>query len=383
MNFHLSDEQRALQGLAHRFAADEIRPLAARLDEAEELPVGLIRRAAELGLHAYALPEVYGGGGCGEVLTGCLVQEELYWGCAGVATALGGSVLAATPILHAGTDDQKARFLPLFCDPTRPVLGAFALTEPGAGSDASALATRARRSGDTYALSGTKCFITNGGIADLTVVFATVDPAKGLDGITAFVVEAGTPGLVLGARERKMGIRASHTATIHLENVPVPAANMLGAEGEGFRIAMNVFDRTRAEIAAGAVGIARAAFEVARDYAQERKQFGRAITEFQGIGFVLADMAMEIEAARLLTWRAAWLADQGAPCTKAVAMAKAKAADVAMRVTTDAVQILGGYGYSRDYPVEKWMRDAKIMQIYEGTAQVQRMIIARRLKEAA
>jgi alkylation response protein AidB-like acyl-CoA dehydrogenase len=383
IDFALSDEHRSLQALAHRFAAEEIRPVAAQLDEEESFPWDLVRRAAEVGIPAYAIPEAYGGAGFTDVLARCVVDEELYWGCAGVATALGGSLLAATPIMVAGDEDQKTRFLPRFSDTQSPALGAFALTEPGAGSDPGALTTHARRVGDAYELTGTKCFITNGGIADLYVVFATMDRSNGTDGITAFVVEGQTDGLVGGKKERKMGVRASHTATIHLENVRVPVENRLGREGDGFAVAMKTFDHTRAHIAAGAVGIARAAYELATTYSEERQQFGRPIGRFQGVGFLLADMATTIDAARLLAWRSAWLADQGRPCTKAMAMAKAFAGDTAMRVTTDAVQVLGGYGYTRDYPAEKWMRDAKIMQIYEGTAQIQRVIISRRLKEAA
>jgi len=383
IDFALSDEHRALRDLAHRFAAEEIRPVAARFDEEEALPWDVLRRAAEVGLTAYALPEAFGGGGFTDVLGRCLVDEELYWGCAGVATALGGTLLAATPILLAGTPEQQARYLPRLCDPREVRLGAFALTEPAAGSDAAALATTARRDGSDYVLNGTKCFITNGGVADTYVLFATVAPGSGADGIAAFIVDGASAGLVAGRKERKMGIRASQTATVYLEDVRVPAANRLGAEADGFRIAMQTLDRTRAQIAAGAVGIARAAYEFACHYAGERHQFGRPIGRFQAIGTLLADMASGIEAARLLAWRAAWLVDHGMPNTIESSMAKAFAADVAMRVTTDAVQVLGGYGYSRDYPVEKWMRDAKIMQIYEGTAQIQRLVIARGVLAAA
>jgi len=381
IDFSLSDEHRELRSLAHRFAADEVRPVAAQHDEAESFPSDIVKRAAEIGIPAYAIPEDYGGAGFSDVLSRCVVEEELYWGCAGVATTLGGSVLAATPILQAGTEDQKRRWLPKLCDPQAPVVGAFALTEPGAGSDPGALSTRARRVGDAYEVSGTKCFITNGGIAGLYVLFASTDPDRGAEGITAFILDGEAEGLSAGKKERKMGIRASHTATIHLEGVKIPVDQRLGAEGEGFRVAMGTFDHSRAHVAAGAVGIARAAFELAADYADERHQFGKPIGRFQAVGFMLSDMATGIEAARLMAWRAAWLADNGQPSTKAAAMAKAFAGDMAMRVTTDAVQVLGGYGYSREYPAEKWMRDAKIMQIYEGTAQIQRLIIARHLRD--
>jgi alkylation response protein AidB-like acyl-CoA dehydrogenase len=265
------------------------------------------------------------------------------------------------------------------CDPSKVVLGAYALTEPGAGSDPAGMATIARRDGDRYILNGSKTFITNAGLADLYVVFATVDPARGTDGVTAFIAEKDWKGVKPGKKEKKMGIRASHTASITFDEVEVPVENRLGAEGEGFKIAMRTFDITRTHIAAGAIGIARAAYEYALGYAHERKQFGKPIFAFQAIAFMLADMAMGIDAARLLAWRAGALYDEGQPCALEASMAKAFAADIAMKVTTDAVQILGGYGYIREYPVEKWMRDAKIMQIYEGTAQIQRLVISRRL----
>jgi alkylation response protein AidB-like acyl-CoA dehydrogenase len=279
----------------------------------------------------------------------------------------------------AGTPEQKERVLPLFCRPGKVTLGAFALTEPSAGSDAAGIITQARREGRRYVLDGFKNFITNAGIADVYIVFATVDVARGADGITAFIVEADRPGLSVGKIERKLGIRASQTASLMLDGVEVPVENRLGEEGSGFRLAMRTFDLTRIHIAAGAVGLARAAFEYAREYALERAQFGKPIAHFQAVAFLLADMAMQIDAARCLTWRAAWLADQLQPCTMEASMAKAFAADTAMRVTTDAVQVLGGYGYMREFPTEKWMRDAKIMQIYEGTSQIQRLVIARQL----
>ena len=382
IGFALTPDQEALRSMAHHFAEEEIRPVAAAFDETEEVPWDVVRRAAEIGIPAYTLPERHGGGGFGDVFSRCLVDEELYWGCAGVATLLGGTVLAATPIMLAGTEDQQAQFLPRFCSTDEVCLGAFALTEPGAGSDPSAISTRARREGDSYVLDGAKCFVTNGGIAGVYVVFASTDSELGLDGLTAFIVDADTAGITAGKKERKMGIRASQTTMVHFDEVHVPAANRLGAEGEGFRIAMRTLDHTRSHVASGAVGIARAAFELATNYAVERRQFGRPISAFQGVSFPLADMATGIDAARLLAWRAAWLADAGQPCTMETAMAKSMAADVAMQVTTDAVQVLGGYGYCRDYPAEKWMRDAKIMQIFEGTAQVQRVIIARQLTAA-
>ncbi len=294
---------------------------------------------------------------------------------------IGGTALCATPIILAGTDDQKFKFLSEFSYAGKPTIGAFGLTEPSAGSDAAGLSTEAYRDGNHYVIDGYKTFITNAGIADYYVIFATVNISQGHRGITAFIVEKDTPGLVVGKTEKKMGLRASQTAVLAFEEMRIPVANRLGEEGEGFKIALRTFDITRAHIAAAAVGIARAAYEYALQYARERVQFGKPIIEHQAIAFLLADMATQIDAARLLTWRAAALAQQGKPCTKEVSMAKAFAADVAMKVTTDAVQILGGYGYMRDYPVEKWMRDAKIMQIYEGTAQIQRLIISRNLHQ--
>lgn len=379
IGFDLTDEQRSMRDLAHNFSQNEIRPIAAEYDELEQVPWELLNRAAQTGLFSFYIPEDYGGGGITDILTYSIVKEELSWGCAGVASIVGASNLCATPILLAGDEDQKAEFLPRFCDPGKPYLGAFGLTEPSAGSDAASLVTEAKLEGEHYVINGAKTFITNGGIADLYVIFATLDASQGTKGITAFIVEKDTPGLVPGKKEKKMGIRASHTATLSFDNMQVPVENRLGQEGEGFKIAMRTFEHTRTTIASTAVGLARAAFEYALDYAQERVQFGKPIIHHQAIGFMLADMATQIDAARLLTWRAASLADQGRPCIKEASMAKAFAGDVAMKVTTDALQILGGYGYSRDYPVEKWMRDAKIMQIYEGTAQIQRLIISREL----
>ena len=379
--FELSKEQRDLQTLAHNFAKNEIRPVAAQYDESEDLPWVVLQKAANMGLLSYFLPEKYGGGGIEDSLSQCLVGEEISWGCAGMGTAIGGIGLCTTPILLAGNEDQKEKYLPRFCDPQKPVLGAFALTEPSAGSDAFSLITEARREGRFYTLNGFKTFITNGGIAGIYVVFATVDVSKGSKGITAFIVEKDTPGLVAGKKEKKMGIRASHTATLAFEDLRITEENRLGEEGEGYVIAMKSLNRARINVAISAVGLARAAYEYALEYAQERIQFGKPIIHHQAIAFMLADMATQIDAARLLCWKAAYLVDQGQPHAKQASMAKAFSADMAMKVTTDAVQVLGGYGYSRDYPVEKWMRDAKIMQIYEGTAQIQRLIISRNISE--
>ena len=379
IGFAPTEEQEQMRQLAHRFAEREIRPVAAEYDESEETPWPILEKAAQIGLTSFQYPEEYGGGGVTSVLTACLVAEELAWGCLGIATAIIGAGLAAVPILIDGNDEQKARYIPWFCDPQKVRLGGFALTEPEAGSDAASILTTAVRQGDHYVLNGQKRFITHGGIADLYVIFATVDRSLGHRGITAFIVEGDAPGLSAGKKEKKMGMRACHTGDLILEDVRVPVENRLGEEGEGFYIAMRAFEHTRPIVAACAVGVARAAYEYALGYAQERVQFGKPIIAKQAVRFMLADMAMEIDAARLLTWRAAWRVDQGLPANIQVSMAKAYAADMAMRVTTDAVQVLGGYGYMREYPVEKWMRDAKILQIVEGTSQIQRVIISQML----
>lgn len=379
IDFQLTDEQEQMRQLAHRFAEREIRPLAAEYDESEETPWPVMHKAAKIGLMSYQYPEEYGGGGVPSISTACIVIEELAWGCLGIATAIVGAGLAAVPITIVGTDEQKARYIPWFCDEEQVRLGGFALTEPEAGSDVASIRTIAVRQGDHYVLNGQKRFITHGGIAHLYAIFATVDPSLGHEGITVFIVEGDAPGLSAGKKEKKMGMRACHTGDVILEDVRVPVGNRLGEEGEGFYLAMKSFEHTRPVVAACAVGVARAAYEYAFQYAQERVQFGKPIIAKQAIRFMLADMATEIDAARLLTWRAAWRADQGLPCNVQASMAKVYAADVAMRVTTNAVQILGGYGYMREYPVEKWMRDAKILQIVEGTSQIQKVIISQML----
>jgi len=382
VGFDLNEEQKQFQELAHEFAEKEIRPRAAESDEKEELPWDVFKKAQELGLMTYGFPEEYGGAGATSALTATLVAEELAWGCAGIATSLGGTGLCAAPILISGNDAQKKKYLKLltqFRSDGKPFIGAYAITEPEAGSDVASLKTSAKKVSGGYVLNGTKHFITNGGIADLYVMFATTDPNLGADGINAFIVEGSSKGVTPGKKERKMGIRASHTAQVHFEDVFVPAENRIGEEGEGFLVAMKTFEHTRPIVAAQAVGVARAAFEFALQYAQERKQFGRAIAKFEAISFMLADMATAIDAARLLVWRAAWLLDHHEPMNKEASMAKMFAADAAMKVTEDAVQIVGGAGYMRDLPVEKWMRDAKIMQIYEGTSQIQRVVISRYL----
>ncbi len=379
IDFGLTEEQQQLRDWAHEFAEKEMRPVAAKYDEEEEMPWDVLQEANKIGLMSYGIPEVYGGGGVTSILTGLLIMEELFWGCAGIATAIGASSLATAPILIMGDEEQKRKYLPLFCDPNQVRLGAYALTEPEAGSDVASISTTAVRDGNEYVINGQKRFISNGGIADLYVVFTTIDKELGYGGITAFIVEGDTPGVTAGRKERKMGIRASHTGDVIFEDVRVPVANRLGSEGQGFVGAMKAFEHTRPGVAVAAVGVARAAFEYALQYAQERVQFGKPIIAKQGLRFMLADMATDIDAARLLAWRAAWLADNGLPCNKEASMAKVFAADMCMRVTTNAVQVLGGYGYMREYPTEKWMRDAKIMQIYEGTSEIQRVVISQML----
>jgi alkylation response protein AidB-like acyl-CoA dehydrogenase len=374
VSFEVSEEQRELRDLAHQFAERAIRPVAAECDEREELPWDVVKKAHQAGLINLDVPQEYGGGGL-DHLTTAMLMEELAWGCAGVATILGANSLALTPLLVAGTAEQRRRLIAPIC--ASPRLAAFCLTEPGAGSDAGGVATRARRDGDRYVLNGTKCFITNGGVADLYLVVASTDPSRGPRGLSVFAVPSGSPGLGAGKKERKLGIRCSQTAEVVFEDVSLPAENLVGREGQGFRIAMQTLDISRPGVAANALGVARAALEVARDYAKGRVQFGKPIASFQAIQLMLADMTTRLDAARLLVWRAAWLLDQGKDAEMAAAEAKYYAGDVAMQVTCDAVQILGGYGYMRDYPVEKWMRDAKIMQIYEGTNQIQRLVVAR------
>ncbi|HEU5438237.1 MAG TPA: acyl-CoA dehydrogenase family protein [Ktedonobacterales bacterium] len=377
IDFTLSPEQQEMQALAHDFAEREIRPVAAELDEREEFPWELVRKAGELGLTTFAFPEDLGGLGITDELTNCIITEELSWGCAGVATVLGGTHLASIPILLAGSDEQKQRLLKPMVE--RNGLCAMALTEPGAGSDVAAMTTTARRDGDDYILNGSKRFITNGGIADLYVVFASTDRGAGHRGISAFIVPGDAPGLSGGKKEKKLGIRCSHTGEVNLDDVRVPAANRLGEEGSGFKLAMTMLDRSRPMVAAIALGIARAAYEYARDYAKERVQFGQPIGNNQAIQFMLADMATKVQAARLMTWWSAKVTETGRPFLYESSMAKNFASDVAMEVATDAVQIFGGYGYIREYPVEKLFRDAKITQIYEGTNQIQKIVVANQL----
>ena len=376
MNFSLTEEQLTMQKMARDYAENKIEPVAAKYDEKNEVPMDLLQDMVLQGFSTMTIPQEYGGSGV-DMITTCLVIEELAKACAGITTGAAANSLASYPILIGGSHEQKERFLtPLNEDK----FAAFCLTEPGAGSDAGSVATVARREGDEYVINGSKCFITNGGFADIYTVFATVDRSKGLKGLTAIVVEKGTPGLSTGKKENKMGIRASNTSEVFFEDVRVPVSNRLGEEGEGFKIAMTTLDISRPMVGAMALGVARAAYEKALKYAKEREQFGRPIAQFQAIQFKLADMAMEIDAARLLTHRAAHMVSQkGVRFSTESAMSKCFAGDVAMRVTVEAVQVHGGYGYSKEYPLEKYMRDAKIMQIYEGTNEIQRIVIAQNL----
>jgi alkylation response protein AidB-like acyl-CoA dehydrogenase len=380
IGFELTQEQQDLRNMVHEFARDVIRPAAPEYDESEETPWPIMQQAHALGLDTYSYSEEYGGGGVTDMVTQMLVTEELTWGCAGIAIAITASSLCAMAIQQCGTPEQKAKYMPMFCDPGQVVLGAMGLTEPEAGSDVSAMRTTAKRVEGGFLLNGTKRFITNGGIADIHVIFATTDANAGWGGIQAFVVDKGNPGLIAGKKERKMGVRASHTGEVILEDCFVPTEALLGGEqGRGGIGVLKTLESTRPGVGAGALGIARAAYDYAREYALQRKTFGKVIAGHQAIAFKLADMATEIDGARLLIWRAAWNASQGKPFAREASMAKLKAGDVAMRVTDEAIQILGGYGYIRDFPVEKWHRDAKIYQIWEGTAEIQRLVIAREI----
>jgi acyl-CoA dehydrogenase len=386
LEFSLTREQEEIRDLAHDFAEKEMRPVAAQYDDAEETPWEVMRKAHAIGLGAAAtFPEEYGGGGV-DLLTSLILQEELSWGDAGMAVAIMASGLAGAGIIAMGTEEQKQKYISMLCDTKELKLAAMGLTEPNSGSDALALETTATKVDGGYILNGTKQFCTNGGIADIQVAFVTTDKSLGPAGIAGFVIEKSNPGMRQGRKERKLGVRASHTAQVIFEDCFVPEEARLGfdkdgnATGPGAVGAMLMLEATRPLVAAGAIGIARAAFEFARDYSMERVQFGRPIAKHEAIAFKLADMATEIDAARLLTWRAGWMANQGVPYARGEgSMAKLFAGDMAMRVTTDAVQVLGGYGYVKEYPVERYMRDAKIYQIWEGTAEIQRLVISRYL----
>lgn len=390
MDYLLTEEQRMLQQLCRQIAEEKITPVAKELDEKEEFPWQIIKILAQSDLFGIFIPEAYGGllklpreQTIGGVLDLCIATEELSRACGGVAVCYAASALGTFPIILYGNEEQKKKYLPSLAKGEK--LAAFAITEPEAGSDASSIKTTAVKKDNHYILNGIKHFITNGGEADIYVVIAMTDRTKGPRGASAFIVEKGTSGFSFGKKEEKLGIRASVTRELIFDNCKVPSENLLGKEGLGFIITMKTFDVSRPGVAAQAVGIAQGALDLALKYAKERQQFGKSISSFQGIQWMLADMATQIEAARALVYSVARLIDSGnTSVSKESAMAKLFASDVAMRVTTDAVQIFGGYGYMRDYPIEKYMRDAKITQIYEGTNQIQRNIIALQLiKELA
>ena len=373
VDFSLTEEQMALRELAHDFAEREIRPVAWEYDREATWPRSVIEKAWEVGLMNAHIPEAYGGAGA-SFMDGVLIEEELGWGCSGIGTSISCNGLAAAPVVLGGSEQVKKTYLGMLVE--APRLASFCLTEPDAGSDVSGMRTRAVRRADKYVINGSKTFITNGGYADWYTVYAKTDPGAGRNGISAFVVPRDA-GVVVDKHEDKMGQRASNTASITFNDVEVPAGNLLGEENHGFRLAMMTLDRTRPGVAAMAVGIARAAFEFAVGYSKERMQFGVPIAMHQAIQFLIADMATKVHIARLATWNSAVLLDQGRRNTLESSHAKRFAADSAMEVTTDAVQVYGGYGFIKDYPVEKLMRDAKIMQLYEGTSQIQRLVIAR------
>ena len=373
MEFNLNDEQIELQELTRQFAANEMRPVAQEYDEKNEFPDEVMKKASEIGFLTSGIPVEYGGTGF-STMDNVIVCEELAWGCAGMYTSIMANTLATTPIVLFGTDEQKKEFLtPL----TKGVeFACFGLTEREAGSDNTAIKTTAVKKDDHYILNGSKTFITNAGVSSLGVIFASTDATRGARGLSAFIVPMDLPGITVGKKENKMGHRASNTAEIYLDDVKVPAKNILRREGFGFIIALKTLDFARPAVGAGGIGVARAAYEEALAYSQQRVQFGKPIAHFQHNAFKLAEMATDIDAARLLVYRSAWMLDNNLKASKESAMAKVMATDVAMKVTTDAVQLFGGYGYMKEYPVEKMMRDAKLLQIYEGTNEIQKHVIS-------
>ncbi|TDL32964.1 acyl-CoA dehydrogenase [Jeotgalibacillus sp. S-D1] len=375
MNFTLTEEHKMIRKMVRDFAEKEVAPTAAERDEEERFDRSIFNKMAELGLTGIPWPEEYGGIGS-DYLAYVIAVEELSRVCASTGVTLSAHLsLASWPIFKFGTEEQKKHYLSALAQ--GEMLGAYGLSEPGAGSDVSSMKTRAIKDGDHYILNGSKVWITNGGVADLYIIFAVTDQSQGTRGMSAFIVEAGFEGFSVGKKEKKLGIRSSPTTELIFDNVKVPAANLLGKEGEGFKIAMMTLDGGRNGIAAQAVGIAQGAMDAAIEYAKGREQFGKTILANQGISFKIADMATGIEASRLLTYQAAWLESEGLPYGKESAMSKLFAGDTAMKVTVEAVQVFGGYGYTKDYPVERFMRDAKITQIYEGTQEIQRLVIGR------
>ncbi len=375
ISFGLTEEQREIQLLAREFAKNEIAPKAEHYDKSHEYPWPVIKKAQELGLTTMSIPEEYGGLGL-SLLEECVVTEELAWGCSGMSTAMGVNGLAILPILIAGTEEQKQAYCGRLAGGE---MSSYCLTEPEAGSDVAGIKTTARKEGDHYILNGSKTFITGATVANFFTVFAYTDPGVRYKGMSCFVVERDWEGVSVGQPFDKLGQHASDTAEVIFDNVRVPETHRLGAEGTGFITAMKVFDRSRPATAAGALGVARRALEESIKYARERISMGKEIWQYQAIGHKIADMAMELEAARLLVWKSAWAVDNGQPDTMVSSFGKAFAADAAMKIATDAVQVFGGYGYMSEYPVEKLMRDAKIFQIYEGTSQIQRNIVVREL----
>lgn len=377
ISFDLSDEQKEYQQTARKFCREEIIPKAAHHDQTGEYPTEIIKKAWDLGLINMHIPQQYGGLGCG-TFDSCLVTEEIAYGCTGIQTAIEGNSLGEMPLILAGNDEQKKKYLGRMLE--EPLMCAYGVTEPGAGSDVSGIKTRAEKKGDEYILNGQKMWITNGGVANWYFVLARTNPdpkCPAGKAFTGFIVERDTPGVNPGRKEINMGQRASDTRGITFEDVVVPKENVLGQEGIGFKIAMGAFDKTRPPVAAGAVGLAQRALDEATKYSMERKTFGKLICEHQAVSFMLADMAIGVETARLATYRAGWEIDQGRRNTYYASIAKCLAGDVANKCASDAVQIFGGNGFNSEYPVEKLMRDAKIYQIYEGTAQIQRVIISR------
>ena len=376
IGFALSEDQQAFADLARDFAENEIRPVAEHYDQTAEYPWPIIKKAHEVGLLNIHVEEKNGGLGLGAT-DGCIIAENLAWGCTGIGTAMEANGLALQPVIMGASEALKKKYVEPMMD--APIMAAYAVTEPGAGSDVAAMRTKAERKGDKYILNGSKMWITNAGVADWFFVVAYTDPEKKHRGMTAFIVEKDWPGVQVGKKEMNMGQRCSDTRAITFTDVEVPAENIVGTEGDGWILAMKAFDHTRPQVAAAAVGLAQASMEHAIRYATERKTFGKPIASHQAIQFMIAEMAMNIEAARLTVWRSAWEIDQGRQNTYYASIAKAFAADMAHKVATDAVQVFGGYGFNQEYPVEKLLRDSKIFQIYEGTSQIQRMIVARHL----
>jgi alkylation response protein AidB-like acyl-CoA dehydrogenase len=375
--YHLTDDQRAIRDLARQIARERIAPLAAHVDETGEYPHEQLKLLAQQGLMGLHIAEAYGGAGAG-TLAFCLAAEEVAWACASTSTIFLVQSLGGHPLSLAGNEEQKRRYLPRLA--TGEITAAFSLSESGSGSDAAAMQCAAVRKGDRYVVNGSKMWVTNGSHAGVITVFVTTDRSKRARGVTALLVEPGLKGFSVGKNEKKLGIHGSPTVALHFSDCEIPVENRLGDEGEGFKIAMRTLERSRPTIGAQAVGIAQAALDAALGYAKERRAFDQPIAAFQGIQFMLADMAMAIHASRLVVHHAAGLIDRDAPAMALEAsMAKCLASDTAMKVSTDAVQIFGGYGYTREFPVERYLRDAKITQIYEGTNQIQRMIIAEQL----